>query len=222
MLLRFRPRLHAILASGGSRTGYLRWGRSARRGRWVGLGVVLAVAGVAAVAAAQPASPPPRAAGVDAQVGFERHVELTPQQQEAEAETLLAQMQATAGTTQRMLAQARQARDVVKTLCLNDKLSQVDVASRSAADRKASLHAAVLRNDRELATHEFTILTVLKKRSDQLSAEANQCIGEEAAFIGATNVVTTIDTAMPVGDVTDMPAQAPPPDAPPITASSNL
>jgi hypothetical protein len=80
----------------------------------------------------------------------------------------------------------------------------------------------VLRNDRELATHEFTILTVLKKRADQLSAEANQCIGEEAAFIGATNVVTTIDTAMPNGDVTDMPVQPPPPEAPPITASANM
>ncbi len=188
--------------------------------RWVGLPVVALLAGGGAVAGAQPATPPPPAP--DAQVGFERHVELTPQQEEAEAEGLLAQMAATAATTQRMLAQARQARDVVKTLCLNDKLSQVDVASRSAIDRKASLHAAVTRNDRELSNHEFTILTVLKKRADQLAAEANQCIGEESAFLGATNVVTTVDTTLPTGEQTDMGPFPGPPAAPPVSASSNF
>jgi len=184
----------------------------------VGAGAVVALA---AVASAQPAAPP-AAASVDAQVGFERRVQLTPQQEEAQAELLVGQMQATAATTQRMLAQARQARDVVKTLCLNDKLSQVDVASRSAADRKAALHAAVVRGDQELCNHEFTILTVLKKRAEQLSAEANQCIGEEAAFMGVTNVTTTIDTTLPGGDLTDMPTSPlAPPSAPPVTASAD-
>ncbi len=195
--------------------------QSRRLSRWVGLSSLVAVGAVAAVAGAQPA-PAPAAPAVDAQVGFERHVELSPQQEEIEANGLLAQMQATAATTQRMLGQARLARDVVKTLCLNDKLSQVDVANRSAADRKASLHAAVSRNDRELSNHEFTILTVLKKRADQLSAEANQCIGEEAAFVGATNVVTTVDTTLPQGDQTDISstAGAMPPNGPPVTASA--
>jgi hypothetical protein len=194
---------------------------SRRRSRWAGLGVVISLGGVAAVAGAQPGGTPP-SPPVTAQVGFERHVELSPQQEEIEANALLAQMQATAATTQRMLGQARLARDVVKTLCLNDKLSQVDVANRSANDRKASLHAAVARNDRELSNHEFTILTVLKKRADQLAAEANQCIGEEAAFVGATNVVTTVDTTLPLGDPTDISATAGamPPSGPPITASS--
>ena len=184
------------------------------------MGAIIVAA--AAVASAQPGSPAPRtgAPPAEAQVGFERRVQLTPQQQEVEADALLAQMQATAATTQRMLAQARLARDVVKTLCLNDKLSQVDVASRSATDRKASLHSAVARNDRELSNHEFTILLVLKKRAEQLSAEANQCIGEEAAFTGATNVVTTVDTALP-SDQTEMSTISPsPPGSPPVSASS--
>jgi hypothetical protein len=210
-----------LLPGAPSRDAAGRWLRSRRAGRVLGFGLVLALGGVAAVAGAQPAVPPAAAPAVNAQVGFERRVDLSPQQEEAEAEVLLAQMQATAATTQRMLAQARLARDVVKTLCLNDKLSQVDVASRSAADRKASLHAAVARNDRELSNHEFTILTVLKKRSEQLAAEANQCIGEEAAFIGATNVVTTVDTTLPTGDQTDMPTTSTaPPEAPPVSASA--
>ena len=52
-------------------------------------------------------------------------------------------MDQASGTISRMLEQARTARDVVKTLCLNDKLSQVDVAIRSAKDRKSALQAAV-------------------------------------------------------------------------------
>jgi hypothetical protein len=186
----------------------------------VGAGAIVVLA---AVASAQPSGSAPAGGTTDAQIGFERRVQLTPQQQEVQADLLLGQMQATAATTQRMLAQARLARDVVKTLCLNDKLSQVDVASRSAADRKAALHAAVARNDQELCNHEFTILTVLKKRAEQLSAEANQCIGEEAAFIGVTNVVTTVDTTLPGGDPTDMPTtDTSPPSGPPVTASSDL
>jgi len=175
MLLRFltsrlEPRSSQVPPASGH--------RSARNARWVGLGIVVAVAGVAAVASAQPAAAPLAKAPATSQVGFEHLVELSPAQQEAEATAIISQMQATASTVQRMLAQARQARDVVKTLCLNDKVSQVDVGTRSATDRKASLHSAASRNDRELSNHEFTILTVLKHRVEQLSAEANQCIGD--------------------------------------------
>ena len=103
-----------------------------------------------------------------------------------------------AGTgVRKQLEEARRQRDVVKTLRLNDKLSQIDVAIRSARDRRSQLQSAVTRNDAELGNHEFTILTVLRQRSEQLVAEANQCIGEEAAFVGDTRVSTTIDPAIP-------------------------
>jgi hypothetical protein len=39
---------------------------------------------------------------------------------------------------------------VVKSLCLSDKLSQIDVATRSARDRQTALQAAAQRNDAEL------------------------------------------------------------------------
>ena len=39
-----------------------------------------------------------------------------------------------------------------------------------------------IRKDSDLASHEFTILTVLRQRVEQLGCEANQCIGEEAAI----------------------------------------
>jgi Spy/CpxP family protein refolding chaperone len=179
----------------------------------------LAVLAVAVGAAAQ-TTPAPVAP--DAQVGFQRPAQLSPQQELAEADVSIARMEQGSTTVSKMLEQARTARDVVKTLCLNDKLSQIDVAIRSAKDRRSALQVAAGRNDQELSNHEFTILTVLRQRGDQLIAEANQCIGEEAAFIGATNVSTTIDNTLPPTDDT----QYPPSDntvvsAPPISASAN-
>ena len=121
------------------------------------------------------------------------------------ADVALSRMAVTATNVRHLLEQARASRDVVKTLCLNDKLNQVDVAARSARDRRISLEQAAQRNDADLANHEFTILTVLRQRVEQLSAEANQCIGEEAVLFGETKVVTTIDPTLPHEDPSSYP-----------------
>jgi hypothetical protein len=153
---------------------------------------------------------------------FHVNPNISPQEMLREANTELARMVASSGMVRRQLEKARTSRDVVKTLCLNDKLSQVDVAIRSAKDRKSALESAVGRNDQELSNHEFTILTVLRQRGEQLTAEANQCIGEEAAFIGATNVSTTIDNTLPPTDDTQYPAPSSPTVVgPPAAASSD-
>ena len=162
------------------------------------------------------------AVGAGGQVTFQKQQQLTPQQQIVEADSQIARMEQASGTVRRQLEVARAARDVVKVLCLNDKLSQIDVAARSAKDRRQSLQLAIGRTDSELGNHEFTILTVLRQRTEQLTAEANQCIGEEAAFVGATNVSTTIDNTLPPTDDT----QYSPPDNtivtyPPLSASAN-
>lgn len=138
-------------------------------------------------------------------VGFQRKTSLTPQEQLAEAIRHLERMEQSAGGLRRMLEGARAQRDIVKILCLNDKLSQVDVAIRSGRDRSKQLRAAVERNDAEFANHEFTILTVLRQRSEQLVVEANQCIGEETAFVGDTRTKVTVDPSIPP-DETPYPA----------------
>lgn len=164
---------------------------------------------------ATPSTPPSSTAGgagaggaASGNVGFQRRTSLTPQEQVDESSKHLARMEQAGSGVRKMLEEARKQRDVVKTLCLNDKLSQVDVAIRSARDRKTALSAAAQRNDAELAGHEFTILTVLRQRSEQLVAEANQCIGEEAAFVGDTRTKVTIDPSIPP-DETPYPATDP-------------
>ena len=168
-----------------------------------------AVASSPAVAQTAPAPTGTAAASTDAQVGFQRKAQLTPQEQLLEADRILTRMEQAAGAIRRQLEEARKQRDVVKTLCLNDKLSQIDVAIRSAKERKQSLQSAAQRNDAELTNHEYTILTVLRQRSEQLTAEANQCIGEEAAFLGDTKVTTTVDPSLPQTDLTAYPPTDP-------------
>ncbi|MFO0762300.1 MAG: hypothetical protein U0359_38025 [Byssovorax sp.] len=134
-----------------------------------------------------------------------RQVSLSPKEEAEQASAFIGRMEGARTVVQRQLETARAQRDVVKTLCLNDKLNQIDVAIRSARERKQGLDAAVTRNDSDLASHEFTILSVLRQRTDQLTAEANQCIGQEAGFIGEAAVTSTIDPNLPKEDPSEYP-----------------
>jgi len=93
----------------------------------------------------------------------------------------------------RQLTLARQQKDVVKALCLNDKLNQVDLATRTATDRVSGLEAAANANDVERSRHQYTVVLVLNERVTTLVSEANQCIGEETGFIGESVVTVQID-----------------------------
>lgn len=191
----------------------LRWGA-----------VVAVVIGASGSATAQ--SPASGSAGagatssaqVSAQVGFERRPQLSLQDELAQADTILSRMNQAAATVRRQLDTARQARDVVKSLCLSDKLSQIDVAARSARDRQSALQAAAQRNDLELSNHEFTMLTVLRQRTEQLTAEANQCLGEDLSFVGQTQVVTEYPD-LPPDDTTALPSLPPIIVQPPVAVS---
>jgi hypothetical protein len=161
---------------------------------------LLVLHGVASAQAelAQPGPPP-----VD--LGLQQKVGLSPAQQASEAQETLARMDSSRGTVRRMLEEARSQRDVVKTLCLDDKLNQIDVALRNARDRRGAIDGAVQRNDADLANHEFTVLGVLRQRSEQLVAEANLCIGKEAEILGEAAVISTVDPS-----IADEPAYYPP------------
>jgi hypothetical protein len=184
---------------------------------WAGV-TILAVFCAFGVAGAQPAATPTQPA---AEVGAQREVALTPQQMLAESNRYLPEMERGAAGVRRMLEQAREARDVVKVLCLNDKLNQIDVAIRSAKDRQPALKAAVDRKDDDRTKHEFTVIQVLRERVRALVAEANQCIGEETGFVGESRVTVEIDPNIPPTDPTDLP-EDPITSDPPVLTSPTL
>jgi len=159
-----------------------------------GIAVTALVLGAAGSATAQSGG---ASGSADAQVGFQRNAQLSPKDELTQADAILTRLDQASGAVRRQLERARTARDVVKSLCLNDKLSQIDVAGRTAKDRQSALQAAAQRNDAELSNHEFTIMTVLRQRAEQLVAEANQCLGEEVAFVGQTQVTTEINPNLP-------------------------
>ena len=116
---------------------------------------------------------------------------------------------------------ARESKDVVKTLCLNDKLGQIDLAIRTAADRATELEAALKQNDLERAQHQYTVARVLRERVTALVFEAQQCIGEETGFIGDSDVTLEIDPNIAATDPSVFPEE-PMVSAPPVTSSPTL
>jgi hypothetical protein len=129
-------------------------------------------------------------------------------------------MDQSAQTVRRQLEQSREARDVVKVLCLNDKLNQIDVAIRAARDRVPILTSALDKNETENSRHEFAVLQVLRDRVRTLVQESNQCIGEEAGFVGESKVIVSIDPGIPSNDPTLFPSDTNTVFVPPNVASN--
>jgi hypothetical protein len=149
----------------------------------------------------------PNSAGTATQAagGLTRKADLAPGDQVDQASTYMAEMEGVRARVQSELERARNERDVVKTLCLNDKLNQIDVALTSATERRHALDLASKQGDKDLANHEFTILSVLYQRVQQLDSEANQCIGKEVAFTGESSVTVNHEGELPVEDSSDFP-----------------
>ena len=173
--------------------------------------------GVGVAVAQQGAAPEGQAVEVTGQ----RDVGLTPAQMQAEARNYMPMMDRGATTVRRQLATAREQKDVVKTLCLNDKLNQIDLAIRTATDRVEQLNSAVSQNDSDRARHHFTVIQVLRDRVNTLVSEANQCIGEETGFVGEQNITVEIDPTLPDEDPSEFP-EDPFVSTPPVLSSPTL
>ncbi|MGC4092084.1 MAG: hypothetical protein QM756_30225 [Polyangiaceae bacterium] len=165
--------------------------------------LVLLAAGVAG--AQTPPAPPPASTQPAVELGTRREVNLTAPEMVSAAKAYIPEMDRGAAVVRRQLADARERRDVVRVLCLNDKLNQIDLATRTASDRSEALGAAAGQNDLDRTKHEFTVIQVLRERVKSLVSEANQCIGEETGFVGDSKVIVTIDPNIPNSDPSELP-----------------
>jgi hypothetical protein len=184
---------------------------------------LLALLGVAGAAGAQsgPGTPNTTPQRPAVELGAGQDVALSPEMMAANAKGFLPEMDRGAAVVRRLLAEARERRDVVRVLCLNDKLNQIDLASRTASDRVESLNAAAQQKDADRTKHEYTVAAVLRDRVRTLVNEANQCIGEQTGFFGESAVTVDVDPNIPDTDPSDYPDD-PLVSTPPVLSSPTL
>lgn len=182
----------------------------------------LTVASVSAVGAAiaQEGGGPTPSVGAREVKGGE-DVSLTPKQMLDKVREFVPEMEKLRAVVAQQLAEAKKKKDVVKALCLDDKVKQMKLATDTAKDRVVDLSSAVSQNDPDRSKHEFTVIQVLRERVQTLVAEAQQCIGEETGFVGSTDVTMTIDPAVPDVDPSDFPDD-PLVSEPPVLSSPTL
>lgn len=120
---------------------------------------------------------------------------------------VLDRMNDSRGLIRRLLEQSRSQRDVIKTLCVDDKLNQIDIALRSAREKKAAIESALRTNDSDLASRQRAALEVLHQRAAELAAEAQQCVSKEVETqtIGPAAILSSVDP-----NIADDPAYYPP------------
>ena len=199
--------------------------RQARLRSWIGIAVATFGALGLGVAYAQDGATSDASSSQEgASIEVQQPANLTGAEQIAEAERQLDIGSQIGRRVTVMLDEARRERDVVKTNCLNDKLTQIDANLTTAQERLAALQEAVQSNDTMRSNHEYTVMTVLGQKFSTLEQEANQCVGQDIFETGATRIVTTVDPEAPTEDPTQLPADPnqPVPWMPPPASSPGM
>ncbi len=93
--------------------------------------------------------------------------------------------------------QAKREKDIIRLNCVTDKLVQARVNVNIAEQSMATMQESIGRNDEGEQTHEFTRLTIVNQKVTVLGAEAENCIGEDLSFVGATRVDVEVDPNIP-------------------------
>jgi hypothetical protein len=124
-------------------------------------------------------------------------VNLGPAELRARGLEAVTSIEASSKAVRAMATAAKDKRDVVKVLCLEDKTTQVKAALGTAEERVEALKVAVDSAALERAKHEYVMLMTLKDRVTTLMNEANQCIGEETGFSGDAELSVEIDPNLP-------------------------
>jgi hypothetical protein len=126
----------------------------------------------------------------------------------AAATAVVDEIQATGTVVRNRLRDARARRDVVKVLCLDDKLNRIDLTARSARELRDALLAAAAQHDDAAVAQERARLDVRREIGRRIAAETQQCAGDpEGKAVDVGGEVHATSPSLPTPD--DYP---PPPD----------
>lgn len=103
------------------------------------------------------------------------------------------------------LEEARNSKDVVKLNCVNEKLTQIKGLLRISEQSDIALQEAVAKKESATSEHEYTKVSIAVVKVNQLSAEAEECIGQ-LAFRTDENATTEVEEPedLPKGDPTQL------------------
>jgi hypothetical protein len=171
-----------------------------------------------------PIAPPSAGAGNGVDLSVKQRPMLTPEDMLAQSKQYFASMNDVLKRVQTLQDEAKRQKDIIRLNCVTDKVVQVRVNINIADQSMASLQEAVTRADEGGRTHEFTRLTIINQKVSVLGAEAENCIGEDLSFVGATRVDVEVDPNIPQYDPTQPPAPGievtRPGEASPLTGNS--
>jgi hypothetical protein len=184
--------------------------------------IALALLFVGATVVAQPAPTGGLADGdrVDAKIPFGKGSQLTAQEQLAQADAYVAKMKQTLEAVKKLAGKARAEKDIIKLNCVNDKLTQIDTHHKLGLKSRDEMKTAASRRDDGTRNHEFSKLTIEYQKVIVLEQEAEACIGEDIAYVGATQVETEVDPSITKDDPTTVesdpvePVELPPVESP--------
>ena len=152
--------------------------------------------------AAPPATVTAPAAGAEVDISVKQRPNLTPQEMLGQGQDYFRSINEIIKRMQVLQETAKRQKDIIKLNCVTDKLVQAKVNLNIAEQSMTSLQESIARADEGGRTHEFTRLTIVNQKVLVLGAEAENCIGEDLSFVGATRVDVEIDPSIPVTDPT--------------------
>ncbi|HZS38115.1 MAG TPA: hypothetical protein VFF06_14860 [Polyangia bacterium] len=141
--------------------------------------------------------------------------QLTGAEQVTQAHDYLTKMQDTQKRIIGLQDQAKKKKDVLKLNCVNDKLVLTKGHMAVADQSMTALNTAASRGDDGARSHEYTRLTILYQKVIVLGTEAENCIGEDVSYVGATKVDVDVDPSVPSDDPTEPKIPLPDPSRPP-------
>jgi hypothetical protein len=158
---------------------------------WLLAAPLALAAGVAAAAVEQKSD-----TGVDLSLA----ARLSPGQTLKEARNYKLKMQDTKTRIDKLLSKARDKKDVIMIVCVEDKSVRVKGHIAVADQAMSTLDTAVQRSDDGVRQHEFMRITILFQKVVVLGTEAENCIGEDVSYVGDTKVEQEVDPSIPADD----------------------
>lgn len=156
----------------------------------------------------------------DVDIDFRKSITLSPKETQEQARDYYKKMQETQRRVLQLQSKAKKDKDMVKLNCLNDKLTRLNGHMTVTNQSMSTLTLDIAKGDDTSRQHEFTRITILYQKVVTLGTEAEQCIGEDVSYVGATRVDVEIDPSIPPGDPTQpgLPVVDPvrPPEASPF------